>query len=116
MELADSTITIEDFAKIKMVIGTIVEARPHPDADKLMILRVDIGVEGKHELAVVAGIKKHYTAETLLNRQIVLVTNLPERAMRGETSHGMLLAASDTEGNLALLSPDKPMKPGSEVG
>jgi len=108
-------ISYEEFAKLKLRVATIVEAGPHPNADKLMILRVDLGEEGKHSVPVVAGIKKHYQAEDLIGRRIVVLINLPPTTLRGENSEAMLLAASDDEGNLSLIDVDKNMKPGSIV-
>ena len=106
------TIKYEDFAKAELVIGTIVEAKLHPNADKLLVLAVNIGTETRQ---IVAGISKHYTPEELKGQQIVVVLNLEPRALRGEMSHGMLLATSDDEGNLALIQPGKIMKAGSRV-
>lgn len=80
--------------------------------DKLLLLRVKLGEE---ERQIVAGIRKHYEGIDLIGRQIVIVANLEPRVLRGETSHGMLLAASDEAGNLALLQPDKALSPGATV-
>lgn len=107
-------IVIDDFAKIDLRVGTVVAVKDHPDpkVDKLLILTVRVGLEDRQ---ILAGIKKHYTAEQLLNTQIVVVANLPPRTLRGEVSHGMLLAAGDDKGNLSLIRPDKAMEPGSAV-
>lgn len=107
-------IKIDDFAKIELKVGTVVSAKPHPNADKLMILNVFLGVEPS--LKIVAGIAKQYTTEQIIGRQVVVVTNLEPAKLRGEESFGMLLAASDSEGNLALLEPDKIIAAGSLVG
>jgi methionyl-tRNA synthetase len=108
------TITIEDFAKATsgLKVGTIKEVRPHPNAEKLICLTVDVG-DGDVR-PVVAGIKKHYTAEELVGKQIIVCTNLPPANLRGEESKGMLLAASDAEG-LSLVTLDKPRAPGSPI-
>lgn len=106
------TIKYEDFAKSELKVATVLEARPHENADKLMILRVKIGEETRQ---IVAGIRKHYDAEALQGKQVVVVLNLEPRELRGEMSHGMLLAASDNEGNLALLTPDKQIAHGSSI-
>jgi len=107
-------ISYDDFTKVELRIATITDAKPHPDAkvDKLLILTVDLGDQTRQ---IVAGIKKHYDADALKGKQIVVVCNLEPRTLRGETSHGMLLAASDEEGNVVLLTPDKPIKAGSVV-
>ncbi len=98
------TISYDDFAKLDIRIGTIKEAAEHPDADKLLILKID---EGKEELRqLVAGIKEYYTPEELIGKQIVFLANLEPRELRGELSQGMILAASD-EGKPTLLIPEK---------
>lgn len=108
------TIKYEDFAKIDMKVGNITEAKPHPDpkVEKLVVLQVRIGDEMRQ---IVAGIKGHYEPEKLVGTQIVVVTNLEPRKMRGEMSYGMLLAASDGSGTLSLLKPDKQIAAGSPV-
>jgi methionine--tRNA ligase beta chain len=107
-------IKYDDFAKLDLRIATIIEATPHPDpkVDKLLVLKVSIGTE---ERQIVAGIKAHYPPEQLAGKQILVVCNLESRALRGVTSHGMLLAASNDKGEFALLSPDKAITPGSSV-
>jgi len=106
-------ITFEDFTKVKLRVGRVVEAANHPNADKLLVLQVDLGDE-KRQLC--AGLKGHYEPEELVGKSIVVVVNLAPRAMRGETSEGMLLAAS-TEGHaqIVLLTVDKQVPPGSPV-
>jgi methionyl-tRNA synthetase len=105
-------IKYDDFVKVDLRVGTIKEARLHAKADKLVVLKVDLG---KEERQIVAGIKLHYAVEQLLNKQIIVVTNLEPRDLRGEVSHGMLLAASNDTG-LALLTVDKEIAAGSKVG
>ncbi len=97
-------ITYDDFAKLELRIAKVLEARPHPNADKLMLLQVDLGDEQKQ---IVAGIRQHYTPEQLVGRKIVVVNNLAPAMLRGETSNGMLLAASSGE-KVVLLAPDDP--------
>lgn len=94
------TIKYEDFAKLDLRVGTILEVSDHPDADKLVVLQVDLGTEKRQ---IVAGIKKHYTCEHLKGLQIIVVVNLEPRTLRGVMSHGMLLAASD-DSNLSLVT------------
>ena len=101
--MADS-ITIQDFAKLELRIARILEARPHPNADKLMLITVDVGDQTKQ---IVAGIRLHYTPEQLVGRKIVIVNNLEPAILRGETSNGMLLAASSGD-KVVLLTPDDP--------
>jgi methionyl-tRNA synthetase len=103
--------TLADFAKIELRTAKVLEARPHPNADRLMILKVDVGTEQKQ---IVAGIRLHYTPEQLVGRQIVIVHNLEPALLRGEESRGMLLAASG-DGKVCLLAPDQELPPGSLV-
>lgn len=104
-------ITYEDFSKLDLRIATVLSAREHPNADKLMLLQIKVGEEEKQ---IVAGIRGHYTPEQLTGRQIVVVNNLQEAMLRGEESLGMLLAASDASG-VVLLRPDRDCEPGAGV-
>ena len=104
-------IAYEDFSKLDLRVASVLEARPHPNADKLLLLQVDLGDEQRQ---IVAGIRGHYEPEALVGRQIVVVTNLQEVVLRGEESAGMLLAASDGD-RVVLLQPDSPCKPGSGI-
>jgi methionine--tRNA ligase beta chain len=106
------TIKYDDFAKIELRVAKVLEARPHPNADKLMLLQVSLGEETKQ---IVAGIRLHYTPEQLVGKNIVIVNNLEPAMLRGEASNGMLLAASSGE-KVILLTPDDPdCAPGSKV-
>jgi len=108
-----NTIQYDDFARIELRIATIVEAKVHPNADKLLVLQIDLGDEKRQ---ICAGIKAHYSPEQLVGQQIVVVKNLAPRPLRGEISHGMLLAATDgATGNVVLLQPSQPVAPGSGV-
>ncbi len=109
------TIQFDDFAKIDLRVGTIVQAEPHPNADRLLKLQVDMGSEQRQ---ICAGIKAHYAPEDLVGRQIVVVANLAPRQLRGEESQGMLLAASDDgeTPSVVLISPSAEIAPGSSVG
>ena len=104
-------ITIEEFKKLNLRVARIKEIIDHPNADKLYIVRVMIGEE---EREVVAGIKKGYTKEELLGKLVVVVENLEPAVIRGVESKGMILAAQDGE-ILAVISPDRPVAPGSLV-
>ncbi len=103
--------TIDDFRKLELRIGQIKEVNDHPNADKLLVLIVDLGDRQKQ---VVAGIKNFYAKEELVGKQVVLVDNLDPVILRGVESQGMILAGSD-ENILALISPEKGLKPGSIV-
>ncbi len=95
-------IAYEDFAKLELRVAKVLEARPHPNADKLLLLQVDVGDETKQ---IVAGIRAHYSPESLVGRNIVIVNNLAPAMLRGETSNGMLLAATSGD-KVVLLTPD----------
>jgi tRNA-binding protein len=105
------TITYDDFAKLDLRIATVLSARPHPNADKLVIMQIKIGEEEKQ---IIAGIRLHYQPEDLVGRQVVVLNNLEEAMLRGEESHGMLLAASDAQG-VVLIRPDRECESGSIV-
>ncbi len=104
-------ITIDDFAKVQLRVGKVLEAERIPKADKLLRLQVDIGDEKRQ---ILAGIAQHYTPEEMLGRSIVIVANLAPRTMRGYESQGMLLAASDDMGKLILVNPGD-INPGAVV-
>ena len=102
----------EDFAKLDLRVAKVLEARPHPNADKLLLLQIDVGDERKQ---IVAGIRQHYAPAELVGRSIVVVNNLEPAMLRGESSQGMLLAASSGE-KVVLLGPiDPDCAPGSKV-
>ena len=111
-----ATITYDDFCKLDMRVATVVEVAEHPNADRLVVLQVDLGDEKRQ---IIAGIKAYCSPEALLGKQIVVVTNLAPRKMRGMESNGMLLAASVTEGDelrdVVVLTSDKQVPPGSTV-
>lgn len=104
--------TIDDFSKVELKIGTIKEAERVEGSEKLLKLRVDLGEPEPRQ--ILSGIGKQYQPEDMLGRQAVFITNLDPRMMMGLESQGMLLAASDEEG-IALLRPDKEVAPGSSV-
>ncbi|MGO9466969.1 MAG: methionine--tRNA ligase subunit beta [Isosphaeraceae bacterium] len=97
-------ISYEHFSKLELRVAKVLEARHHPNADKLMLLRVDVGDEQKQ---IVAGIRQHYDPEQLVGKLIVIVNNLEPAMLRGETSSGMLLAATSGE-KVILLTVDDP--------
>ena len=122
-------IAFDHFAKIDLRVATVLSAEPHPNADKLLKLKLDDGTpEGRQ---VCAGIKAWYDPASLIGKQVVIVANLEPRMLRGEVSHGMILAASDLkaeaapaadgakpgpeERDVVVLSVGKSVKPGSRV-
>lgn len=107
------TITFDDFARIKLRVGKVIEAGHHPNADKLLVLKVDIGQEVRQ---ICAGIKSHYAPEQLVGRNVVLVANLAPRMMRGVESQGMLLAAvTEDRSQVVVVSPERDIPPGAPV-
>lgn len=104
-------VTIDLFAKIDLRVATVLHVEPHPNADRLLKLQIDLGSERRQ---LVAGLAAHYRPEDLIGKQIVVVANLVPAKLRGEMSQGMLLAASDSEG-VAILMPARPMIPGSQI-
>ena len=96
---ADGEITIDDFAKIDLRVATVVAAERVPKTDKLIKLQVIIGDE---ERTIVSGIAQHYEPENLIGKNVIVIANLKPAKLRGIESRGMVLAASDGEGNLVL--------------
>ncbi len=111
-------ITFEDFARVDLRIAKIVEAEPHPNADRLLKLQLDDGSGTPRQIC--AGIKGYYEPNDLVGRYIAIVANLAPRKIRGEESRGMLLAASNAakgEGDrdVVLMTPMSVIEPGSIV-
>jgi len=104
-------ITIEQFRGLELRVGTVKQAEPHPNADRLLVLHVDLGTE---ERQVVAGIRAHYDPAALVGRQVVVVANLEPAKLRGVESQGMVLAAADGE-RVVLLRPDDAVAAGTVV-
>ncbi len=114
IEMEDSNlINIKDFAKVELRVAKIVKAEEIEEADKLIKLHLDVGDLG--ERTVFAGIKSAYDPENLNDRHVVLVANLEPRKMKFGVSEGMVLASSDDEGSIYLISPDEGAKPGQLV-
>ena len=104
--------TIEDFMKLDLRVAKIVEAENHPDADRLFVLKVDLGEEEPRQL--VAGIRSGYVADELVGKKVVVIANVESATIRGQVSQGMVLAASD-ENSISVLSPEKDIAIGSRV-
>ena len=94
-----------------MVTGKVLEVVQHPSADKLYLLKVDIG---EKVIQLVAGLKEFYSQEELIGQSIVVLANLEPKIIRGCLSEGMLLAAQ-SDGRVSLIIPHRDMKPGSKV-
>lgn len=106
-------IQYDDFAKVELRVARVIEARPHPNADKLLLLQVDLGEGSPRQ--VVAGIKAHYAPEALVGKNIVVVANLAPAMLRGEASNGMLLAATSGEKVVLLTVDDPDCVPGAKI-
>jgi methionyl-tRNA synthetase len=104
-------ISYDDFSKLDLRVASVVSAREHPNADKLLLLEIDVGDRQKQ---IVAGIRGHYRPEELVGRQIIVVDNLEEAVLRGEESQGMLLAATSGD-QIVLLRPDRDCRPGAPI-
>jgi len=104
-------ISIEAFRQVDLRIATIISAEPHPNADRLMVLQIDVGTEQRQ---ICAGIRNQYNQDELVGKQIVVVANLETAKLRGVESQGMLLAASDDD-RVILLMPDKQVAPGAKI-
>jgi methionyl-tRNA synthetase len=105
-------ISFKEFQQVEMKVGKVLSVEDHPDADKLMVLRVDVGEGAPRTL--VAGLKDYYENAELDGMLVVVVTNLEPARLRGVESNGMLLAAQEGD-VVSVLTLDKPVAPGSKV-
>ncbi len=108
---ASVEIDIADFAKVELKTARVTAAEAHPDADRLLVLTVEMGPEVR---TICAGIRAWWQPEQLVGKDIVVVANLKPRKLRGVMSHGMLLAVQDGE-NVIPLTAMKPVQPGLRV-
>ena len=97
------TASFEDFTKIDLRIGTIIEAEKMPKANKLLVLKVDTGIDVR---TIVSGIAEHFTPEEVIGKRVTVLVNLAPRALRGVESEGMLLLTNNAEGKLVFVNPD----------
>ncbi|MEO9510912.1 MAG: methionine--tRNA ligase [Flavobacteriaceae bacterium] len=98
------TITFDDFTKLDMRVGTIVEAEKMPKANKLLVLKVDTGLDTR---TIVSGIAESFTAEEIVGKKVTVLVNLAPRKLRGVESEGMILMTENKEGKLVFLNPDE---------
>lgn len=105
-------LSIDDFQKMELRTAKVLSCEEHPNADKLLVLKVDVGEEEPRQL--VAGLKQWYQPDDLVGRDVVIVANLEPATLRGVQSNGMLLAAQDGD-EVIVVSPEKPIKPGAVV-
>ena len=104
-------VTIEDFGRLEFRVAEVVDVKPHPKADKLLVLSVKLGSE---ERTIVSGIREWYKPEELTGKKVVIVANLKPVKLRGVESQGMILAAEDETG-LSVATLDRDIASGSEV-
>ena len=111
-QVAEDLISIDDFARVELQVAEVIGAEKVPKTDKLLALRLRTG---DAERTVVSGIAEHYAAEELVGRKLVVVANLKPAKLRGITSEGMILAAEDADGRLALAEVPREFPSGSTV-
>ncbi len=110
--MTESTkITYADFKKVELKVADVLSVAAHPNADKLYLLKIKIGEE---ERQIVAGLRPYYQPEQLAGKKIIVVANLEPRAVRGEVSDGMLLAAQDGV-NVIFLTPERDIASGAVI-
>ena len=97
------TATFEDFAKLDLRVGTILEAEKMPKANKLLVLKVDTGLDVR---TIVSGIAEHFSPEEVIGKRVTVLINLAPRALRGVESEGMILMTNNAEGKLVFVNPD----------
>ena len=107
-----NTIEFDDFAKVDIRVGTVIEAENVAKSDKLLKLKVDTGLDKR---IILSGISKYYSPEDILNKKVMVLINLSPRKMMGIESQGMLLLAEDSDGKLSLMQPDSDITDGSVV-
>lgn len=105
-------IAFEDFLKLDIRVGTVLECEKVPKADKLLRFRIDDGLGGR---TIVSGIAKHYAPEELVGKQVCFIANLPPRKLKGIESEGMILSAEDADGSLRVIVPAAGVAAGSQV-
>jgi methionyl-tRNA synthetase len=107
-----SPISLAEFSKVELCTAEVIEAHPHPKADRLMVMTIKLGERTKQ---IVAALRPAYAPEQLPGRIIIVVDNLEPATLRGERSEGMLLAVRLPDGGLSLLTTDRPAVSGLEV-
>ena len=102
----------ENFEKLDIRVGTVLECQKVPKADKLLQFKIDDGMGGR---TIVSGIAKYYNPEELVGQQVCFIANLPVRKLKGVDSQGMILSSINADGKLCIVQPQKPTKPGCTV-
>ena len=104
-------IQFDDFMKMDVRVGEIIGAEKHPNADKLLVLNVDTGIDKR---TIISGIAEHFTPSDIIGKKVSVLLNLAPRKIRGIESQGMILMA-ETEGELSFISPEKDVIAGAEI-
>jgi len=113
VEPQKETITFDDFTKLDMRVGTIIEAEKMPKTKKLLVLKVDTGIDIR---TIVSGIAESFSAEEVIGKKVTVLVNLAPRALRGIESEGMILMTEDSEGKLVFVNPDNNVENGLAIG
>ena len=103
IEPQKETATFEDFSKLDLRVGTIIEAEKMPKANKLLVLKVDTGMDVR---TIVSGIAEHFSPEEVVGKRVTVLVNLAPRALRGVESQGMILMTNLPDGKLVFVNPD----------
>ena len=105
--------TFDDFCKMDIRVGTVLDCQKVPKADKLLQFKIDDGMGGR---TIVSGIAQSYSPEELIGKQVCFIANFPTRKLKGVESQGMILSAVDKDGKLTVISPSRAVANGAEVG
>ena len=105
--------SFEDFSKMDIRVGTVLDCRKVPKADKLLQFKIDDGMGGR---TIVSGIAQYYNPEDLVGKQVCFIANFPPRKLKGVESQGMILSAVNSDGKLIVIQPSQPTAAGAEVG
>ncbi|MDR3059642.1 MAG: methionine--tRNA ligase, partial [Prevotella sp.] len=108
-----ANVTFDDFVKLDLRVGTVLECIKVPKADKLLQFLID---DGMNKRTIISGIAAWYKPEDLVGKQVCFIANLGPRKLKGVESQGMILSVEDAEGNLSLITPSKEVNPGSQIG
>lgn len=112
-ESIKADISFDEFEKLDIRVGTVLECTKVPKADKLLCFKIADGLENR---TIVSGISKYYKPEELVGKQVCFIANLPPRKLKGIESQGMILSAVNNDGSLSVITTDREVKPGSQVG
>ena len=104
--------TFDDFMKLDMRVGTVLECTKVPKADKLLQFKIDDGIGTR---TILSGIAKHFNPDELVGKQVCFVSNFAPRKLKGVLSQGMILSAENADGSLVVCGPTGPVAPGAQV-